>query len=86
MIQTTKNDLIPIEQVEIEETAGTTYYEVVVEVNGKTAYITLWFSYEKENGETDFGYEISDDSDDLNEFETYALEDWITDRQFDLKN
>jgi hypothetical protein len=82
-----KNNLIPIKQVDSEVTAETSYHEVEVEINGKSAYANVWFSFDNNVlGESDFGYEILEDmSDELNGEETEAFKEWLNNRRFKLK-
>jgi len=70
-----------IEQKNIQQTAGTTYYELELEVNKKKVVVSMWFSHDRDIGETDRGFEIVEG--DLTDGEREAVEDFINDDKID---
>jgi len=76
---------INIKQEDIERTAGTSYYELELSVNNKSVFVSIWFSYDRYLGETDYGFEILGDSDDLTDEEREAVEDFMNERKFKLE-
>ena len=60
-----------------QRTAGTSWYEVELTINDKNVFVSMWFSYDRDLGETDRGYEILEDSDDLTEEEKEAVKEYI---------